>query len=81
MNMKTNDRKANMTKEPSYREGEHTAIALIRQDVKYIKEAIDKLPDTYVSKVEYKPVERLVYGVATAVGLGIMAAILRLILK
>lgn len=81
MNMKTNDRTSNMTKEPSYREDEHTAIALIRQDVKYIKNAIDKLPETYVSKSEYKPVEKLVYGIATAFGLGVVASILRVILK
>ena len=56
-----------MAKQP-----EHTAIALIAQDVTYIKAAIDEFKEQYVSKQEFDPIKRIVYG---GVGLILIAVV------
>jgi hypothetical protein len=58
---------------------------LINKDVKYIKEEITDIKklitSEYVTKTEFDPIKKLVYGLVTTVLLSVVAAGLTLILK
>jgi len=60
-----------------------TKLALIGQDICYIKEAIRqiqiKLDANYVTKTEYEPVKRLVYGLVALILTSVVVALVSLI--
>jgi hypothetical protein len=72
-------------KEPKYREGEHTKIALIQQDVVYIKESIleikMELNGKYVTTDQFEPIKKIVYGLVTAVLLAVVSAAMALVVR
>jgi hypothetical protein len=76
-----------MTKmpEPPYREGEHTQMALMAQDIKYIKSAVTELKGEvegkYVTSIEFDPIKRLVYGLVGAVLFAVIAAIMAMVVR
>ena len=64
-----------MAKAPEldYRKGEHTQIALMAQDVRYMREAMadmkqdisdlkNELEGRYVTKESFEPIQKLIYG-------------------
>jgi hypothetical protein len=62
-----------------YSEGGVTAsIKYIQRDIASINQ---KLDDKYVTKDEFEPIKRIVYGVITILGISILGAILQLVLK
>lgn len=76
-----------MTKapEPAYREGENLKIALIQQDVVYIKENIraikDELDGKYVTTDQFEPIKKIVYGLVTAVLLAVVSAVMAVVVR
>ena len=60
------------------------AIAEMAKDIEYIKKAIeaidDKLNENFVTKVEFDPVRRLVYGVVSLILISVILAILALVI-
>ncbi len=52
----------------------------LHEDVAEVKAALRDLPKTYVSHEEFKPVQRLVYGLAGAVLLSVLGAILAMVI-
>ena len=72
-------------KEPPYREGENLKIALIQQDVVYIKENIraikDELVGKYVTTDQFEPIKKIVYGLVTAVLLAVISAIMAIVVR
>lgn len=71
-----------MTKvpEPDYRKGEHTQIALMAQDIGYIKENVkelrNELEGKYVTQDQFEPIKRIVYGLVGAVLLAVISALM-----
>ena len=56
-------------------DNEHTTIAVMQNDIKYIREAVTELKDNqrlYVTKTEFWPIRMLVYGFVGAVMLGVI---------
>ena len=51
---------------------DHDLLVTTHRDVEYIKDTVQRFPDSYVSKAEFTPVQKIVYGM---VG-GILAAVL-----
>lgn len=79
-------------KEPDYRAGEHTAMALMAQDIKYMRETVtamkgdikelkDELEGKYVTSVEFEPIKRLVYGTVGIILTAVVTALVLLVLK
>jgi hypothetical protein len=71
--------------EPAYREGENLKIALIQQDVVYIKDNIraikDELDGKYVTADQFDPIKRIVYGLVGAILLAVVSAIAALLVR
>ena len=65
------------------KQSEETGIALIQKDVSYIKERVDKIDDKlsheYVTKIEFEPIKRIVYGTIGVLGIATVGALLKLI--
>ena len=62
-----------------------THIAVMANDIKYIKDEISEikilLRENYVTKIEYEPVKRLVYGTVAILGSAVLLGILALVLR
>lgn len=62
-----------------------TQLALLQKDVSYIKDKVNavekKMDDQYVSKVEFEPIKRLVYGMVGLVLTSVFAAIIALVVR
>ena len=62
-----------------------TAIAVILQDIGYIKTNITEIKtlvlNNYVTKEEFDPVKKLAYGLISVVLIGVLGAILTLIIN
>jgi len=61
-----------------------TTVALMQQDIEYIKttlvDIIERLDKKYVSKDEFKPVRMIVYGLVGAILLAVVGGIMALLL-
>ena len=42
-------------------------LSYIRRDINEIKETINKLSQSYVTQIEFRPVKRVVYGMVTTI--------------
>lgn len=80
------------TPEPPYREGEHTQMALMAQDVRYMREAMtdikkdvsdlkQELENKYVTAEAFKPVQNLVYGLVGVVLISVVGAIIAMVVR
>ena len=62
-----------------------TIVALVQNDISYIKEKLegieDKLDHKYVSKEEFRPVRMIVYGSVGAILLVVVGALMAVILE
>ena len=74
-----------VVKEPKYREGEHTRIAVMANDIQYVKKAVDdlilKVDHSYVTKEEFTPVKNLVYGLVSLILIAVFGALIALVVK
>lgn len=57
-------------------------IGLMQKDIQYLVEKVDniecKLDKKYVTKVEFEPIKKLVYGLVGAILLGFLGGLLQL---
>lgn len=71
---------------------EETKIALLQQDITYIREnvqnvvnSLDKFEEIYVTRKEFEseigPIKKVVYGVISLILVGVVGAILSLVVK
>lgn len=62
-----------------------TDIALLKKDVSYMKNRIDeindKLDNSYVTKIEFEPIKKVVYGLVSSGLLAILTAVYALVIK
>ena len=60
-------------------------LAILGNDVTYIKTAIDRLEkmidDKYVTKTEFEPIKRIVYGTTALILTAVCIALLALVIK
>lgn len=60
-------------------------IAVIANDISYIKRDVaeikTKLDDDYVTRAEFEPIKKVVYGLISVLGLATIGAILKLIIR
>jgi thiosulfate reductase cytochrome b subunit len=65
--------------------GTDTILAVIQNDIGYIKKDVleikNKLEGEYVTKVEFAPLQKLVYGLVSVVLIGVVTGLLALVLK
>lgn len=57
-----------------------TDIAYIKRDIGEIKDSVRGLSSEYVTKAEFDPVKRIVYGLIGVLGIATMGALLKLVL-
>jgi len=59
-------------------------LALMANDIKYIQKDIadikNKMEDDYITREEFDPVKKIVYGIITLLLTGLVGALLRLLL-
>ncbi len=62
-----------------------TKIAVVEQDIKYIKEKInavdEKISKHYVTKEEFDPIKNIVYGVVSLILIAVVGALIGLIIQ
>ena len=62
-----------------------TAIALIFQDIGYIKTDVGEIKalvkNNYVTKDEFDPVKKIAYGVVSVILIGVLGAILTIVIN
>lgn len=56
-------------------------IGYIKRDIAEIKESIKSLSGEYITRGEFQPVQRIVYGLISVLGIATFGAIIKLILK
>ena len=60
-----------------------TKLAVLQNDIAYIKATVVKIErlveDKYVTKVEFEPIKRIVYGIVGLVLVGVLTAVLTLV--
>lgn len=56
-------------------------VEYIRRDIDEIKKEIKSLKDDYVTQTEFKPIQRIVYGMVALILVSVLAAILALVIK
>lgn len=66
------------------KESQETRIALIAKDVSYMKEKLDevdgKLNSHYVTKEEFEPIKKVVYGLVGIILVAVVGAVVSLVL-
>ena len=66
-------------------EDSETTVALIAKDVEYIKKDVgdikERLEKSYVTREEFDPIKKLVYGIVGLVLTGVVGALLTLIIR
>lgn len=78
--------------EPDYRKGEHTQIALMAQDVRYMREAMadmkqdisdlkNELEGRYVTKESFEPIQKLVYGLVSVILIAVIGALVAIVVR
>jgi plastocyanin domain-containing protein len=72
------------TKQGSVRRGADVQLAVMANDISYIKIQLDhmgnQLSSNYVNKEEFEPIKRLVYGTVAVVGTLLLGAIMGLVI-
>jgi hypothetical protein len=67
------------------KDSQQTKIALIQKDVEYIKEKVDgvdqKVSTHYVSREEFEPIKKIVYGLVGLILAAVVGALISLVLK
>ena len=66
-------------------ESERTKIALIQQDISYMKDKLDgvdqKISTHYVSREEFEPIKKIVYGMVGLILVAVVGALVSLVVK
>lgn len=67
------------------RDTSQTKIALIQQDISYMKDKLDgvdqKISTHYVSREEFEPIKKIVYGMVGLILTAVVGALISLVLK
>lgn len=67
------------------KESQETKIALIAKDIGYMKDKLEdvdnKLSSHYVSKEEFEPVKKIVYGLVGLILVAVMGAVVSLVVR
>lgn len=67
------------------RETQEVKIALIQQDISYMKDKLDsvdvKVSTHYVSREEFEPIKKIVYGVVGLILVAVVGALVSLVVK
>lgn len=67
------------------RDTSETKIALIQQDISYMKDKLDnvdkKISIHYVSREEFEPIKKIVYGMVGLVLVAVVGALISLVVK
>lgn len=62
-----------------------TKIAVMANDITYLKDTVrhidEQVSDNYVTKAEFNPVQKLVYGVVTLILIAVIGAVISLVIK
>lgn len=62
-----------------------TDIKLIAKDVDYLRKAVDniddKISDHYITRIEFDPIKRAVYGVIGLIVAGVITALIALVVS
>jgi chaperonin cofactor prefoldin len=60
-------------------------LAVIQNDMQYLKEKLDKvdtkLSSSYITKEEFEPIKRIVYGMVGLILVAVVGALVSLVLK
>ena len=74
-----------MPAKPTRTPSEATQMAVMANDLGYVRKAVDTLSDkidnNYVTKEEFKTVKQIVYGFVTLILAAVVSAILALVLR
>ena len=66
-------------------ESERTKIALMQQDMSYVKNKLDsvdqKISTHYVSREEFEPIKKIVYGMVALILISVVGALISLVVK
>lgn len=64
---------------------DETNIALLQQDVKYIKDTVNKIETNleadYITRVEFEPVKKIMYGMIALILTMVLGAVISLVIK
>lgn len=67
------------------KQSEETRMALMAQDLSYVKNAVDKIDlkvsSSYVSKEEFDPIKKIVYGMVSLILIGVLGAALSIVIQ
>lgn len=67
------------------KQSDETRMALIQNDIGYIKKQVDaideKVSEHYVSRVEFEPIRRIVYGLVGIILVAVAGAVVSLVLR
>ena len=62
-----------------------SSLAVIRNDIGYIKDSIDEIKDTlkieYVTKVEFNPVKQITFGFVGIIIVAVLGSMIALVIK
>ena len=63
----------------------NTQIAVLTNDIGYIKKTVEEtkklIEDKYVTKAEFDPIKRIVYGVVSLILIGVVGALISLVVR
>jgi len=57
-----------------------THVAVLNQEMSDVKVSIKEIKDGYITKIEFSPIQKIVYGLVGAVLLAVLGAILALVI-
>jgi len=64
---------------------EETKIAILQNDVNYIKTKVDelnqKMDTMYITRIEFEPIKRIAYGMVALILIGVLTAGMAVIVK
>lgn len=67
------------------KQSDETNIALIQKDISYMKEKLDsvdnKVSTHYVSKEEFEPIKKIVYGLTGLILVAVVGAMVSLVVR
>jgi hypothetical protein len=74
-----------MSEEKQEEVNDKIKLAVIANDISYIKTELkdisDKLEEQYVTKSEFDPIKRIVYGMVSLILIAVVVALLALVIK